>query len=154
HKAISPCSMVVGLRGRDYRNDKEGTMRNYLLLAILLLTSSFYSGAQETSKFDVFGGYSLLHTSNDFAGANASGWNASITGNLNNWFGIACDFSGHYDHVFGISVSEHNFLFGPTVSYRTNREERFTPFAHALFGSAHLAGGGSSDNAFAMALGG
>jgi opacity protein-like surface antigen len=43
------------------------------------------------------------------------------------------------------------YLFGPKVSMRRGP---VTPFAQALFGGAHLSGGGISSNGFAMTLGG
>lgn len=73
----------------------------------------------------------------------ANGWNASLTGNVNQWFGVAADFSGAYksgEHV-------HTYMFGPVLSARS---DKVTPFAHVLFGGA--SGGGT--NAFAMAFGG
>jgi hypothetical protein len=33
-----------------------------------------------------------------------------------------------------VQTHAYTFLFGPQISFRT---ERFTPFAHALFGAAH-----------------
>jgi opacity protein-like surface antigen len=43
-------------------------------------------------------------------------------------------------------------MVGPRISYRNN--EKVTPFAHVQFGGARAGGGGSSENAFAVALGG
>lgn len=127
-------------------------MRKVVALFTIIFAIAMLASAQEsTPKADIFGGYSLLHTDNGFVGSNASGWNASVTGNLNRWFGVTGDFSGHYDNIAGIGVSDHNFLFGPTVSYR---QPKLTPFAHLLFGDSHIAGGGFADNSFAMALGG
>lgn len=117
-----------------------------LTFSILVLGAALGFGQESTPKADIFGGYSLLHTGG-FVGDNDSGWNASVTGNWNRWLGLTADFSGHYDN----GASDHNFLLGPTVSYRT---ERFTPFAHVLFGGSHISGGGASDTAFAWAFGG
>jgi opacity protein-like surface antigen len=122
-------------------------MRKFAIAVSILLVGCTLAWTQETTpKADVFGGYSLLHTGG-FVGDNASGWNASITGNLNRWFGLTADLSGHYDN----GAHDHNFLFGPTVSYR---QEKITPFAHLLLGGSHASGFGASDNAFAWALGG
>jgi opacity protein-like surface antigen len=54
---------------------------------------------------------------------------------------------------FNASVTEHNFLFGPRVSFSVGK---FRPFAEALFGGAHVDAnnGVGSDNSFATALGG
>jgi opacity protein-like surface antigen len=69
------------------------------------------------------------------------------------------DFGGyHTGEISGVSVdaTTYTYLFGPRVSYR--KHDRFTPFGQILFGGAHQsvsAGGVStSDNAFAMSLGG
>jgi len=70
-------------------------MRKFAIAVGILLMGCTLASAQETTpKADIFGGYSLLHTGG-FVGDNASGWNASITGNLNRWFGLTADLSGH-----------------------------------------------------------
>lgn len=137
-------------------------MRRVLCLAGLFLLATLPAAAQNAPKAEVFGGYSYLRV-NPGGGANGinlNGWNASVAGNLNNWFGIVGDFSGAYGSptFAGVKVKTkaHNFLFGPRLSYRSN--ERFTPFAHALFGATRLEGSALganvSDTSFAMALGG
>jgi hypothetical protein len=128
-------------------------MHKSIFAAVILMLLAFpvMAAAQDTPKAEVFGGYSLLHTGTGFVGSNASGWEGSASGNLNRWFGVTADFSGYYNHVAGIGVHDHNFLFGPTLSLRT---PVFTPFGHALFGDSHVGGGGFSDNAFATAIGG
>jgi opacity protein-like surface antigen len=109
--------------------------------------------AQEYPRAEVFGGYSYFHTDD---GADLHGWNASVSGNLNSWFGLVADFSGHYDStssrseltlpdfpefpfppvltVFTAKTSIHTFLAGPRFSYR--KTERITPFGHVLFGAS------------------
>jgi hypothetical protein len=108
-------------------------MRKAVRSAALLLLLSLQVSAQETPKAEVFGGYS-------YAGGNFHGWNASVTGNVNKWFGVAGDFSGHY----GGSVDEdsfderqrvHSYHFGPRFAAR---RKRATVFAHALFGASNL----------------
>lgn len=114
--------------------------------------------AQDSYKAEIFGGYQYtrLNPGDGADGENYNGWNASVTGNLNDWLGITADFSGGYKNVLGVDTDVRNFLFGPTVSY--NEMERVKPFAHALFGvsraGAGFAGLDVSDTAFAMALGG
>ena len=126
--------------------EKKRMRKLAIAVSILLLGCSLALAQEETPKADIFGGYSLLHSGGLF-GDNDSGWNASVTGNLNRWFGLTADLSGHYDN----GAHDHNFLFGPTVSYR---QRKITPFAHLLLGDSHASGGGFSDNAFATALGG
>lgn len=134
----------------------------------------------------VFFGYSYEHTTvpapailPDQAGIVTSGstglngWNASLEGKLFPFIGIVADFSGNYGTqsvtaVCGlvvpcVSVQDHmnasvyHFLVGPQISFSIGR---MRPFAHALFGAAHLNESVSarsfsaSDTAFSYALGG
>ena len=138
-----------------------------ILMRILLFTlATMPALAQETPKAEVFGGYSYMRLNpgtsagTSDTGANLNGWNASVTGNFNNWLGVAADFSGHYGSpsISGVQADTktHLFLFGPRVSFRKNA--RVTPFVHTLFGAARLRGSAAlltdSQSAFAMALGG
>jgi outer membrane protein with beta-barrel domain len=121
-------------------------MKKAILAAGAVIFLSLSALGQETPKAEVFGGYSYFRGD---GGANLHGWNASITGNLNRWFGVTADFSGHYNSgssslainvpqvpLFTTSVDAntniHNFLFGGTFSHRGG--ERLVPFAHALAG--------------------
>jgi hypothetical protein len=84
------------------------------------------------------GGYSYLR--NDLGGAdgNMHGWQASVTENVNHWFGGTAEFSGWYANETpasgppDINVNAHSFLFGPRFSHR--KSQGFTPFAHVLLG--------------------
>jgi opacity protein-like surface antigen len=137
-------------------------MRKVCLIVALVLLVSGGALAQDAPKAEVFAGYSYLRVNpgSGINGINLNGWNASLAGNFNNWFGVVGDFSGHYGTpaISGISVNTkvHTYLFGPRISYRKN--DRVTPFAHALFGGTHVRGSsfgvGISENGFAMALGG
>jgi opacity protein-like surface antigen len=111
--------------------------------------------AQETPKVEVFGGYS-------WSGGNFHGWNTVVTGNINERFGIAADFSGYYGSEAGfvqVDQHAHSFLFGPRVAFRGRR---LTPFAYGVFGvtrfaeSAVISGQHLSavSNGFSLALGG
>lgn len=150
-----------------------------IVLAGLFLLLPAGAMAQDAPKAEVFGGYSYFNADR---GSSLNGWNASVTVNLNSWFGVAGDFSGHYGSdsfrtfvpgVGPLTASAdgnlHLFTFGPVISY--HKKNRVTPFAHALFGVAHSNFGGDTvvfvpgtgpvsfnlsekDNAFAMALGG
>jgi opacity protein-like surface antigen len=137
-------------------------MRKFFVLAALVVLFSGAVMAQDHPKAELFGGYSYgrINPGQGFDGINLNGWHASIAGNVNNWFGIAGDFSGHYGNptILGIKVNtkNHTYLFGPRISYRNN--EKVTPFAHVLFGGANSRGSalgvGVSESAFAMAFGG
>jgi opacity protein-like surface antigen len=142
-------------------------MRKLLLLTSLLILLPLAAFAQDKPKVEVFGGYSYLRTDEDFLLDNLDlhGWNASVTGNLNKWFGLTGDFSGHYNDYqvspgVRADISGHLFLAGPQFAYRKN--DVWQPFAHVLVGaarqhvSARTATGivRSSDTSFAMAIGG
>ena len=137
-------------------------MKRFFSVTSLVLVVSLSTMAQDYPKAEVFGGYSFLHSDDSLSfrapGATLHGWNASITANLNRWFGLTADFSGHYDSsssnavittpgfpgfpvpsplpTFTTSVRSdtniHTFMAGPRFSYR--KSERVTPFAHLLFG--------------------
>lgn len=132
-------------------------MKRLFSVTSLVLFAALSAMAQEYPKAEVFGGYSYFRAD---GGANLHGWNASVSGNLNSWFGLVADFSGHYDSSssrsqlslpdfpgfpgipgspslsFAVSseTSVHTFLAGPRFSYR--KKERIAPFAHALFGAS------------------
>src|SRR5437667_8337063 len=126
-------------------------MRKTIVVFLMLLASSLGLASQDAPSAEVFGGYSLLHAHTLVGDHNASGWDGSIAGNFNRWFGLKADFSGHYTSIAGIAVRDHNFLFGPQISYRT---DKLTPFAHLLLGGSHLSGDFPSDTSLAWALGG
>src|SRR5262249_23705169 len=83
-----------------------------------------------------------------------------IAYNANNWLSGVADFGGyHSGNILGTGVDGtlSTYLFGPRISYRRN--SRFTPFGQVLFGVAHIGGShrlafSTSNNSFAMALGG
>ena len=134
-------------------------MRRAICAACLALLAAVSAAAQEeVPKAEVFGGYS-------WAGGDFHGWGTSVTGNVNRWFGVTADFSGHYSDGEPGTVRErqraHSFLFGPRFSLR---RKRATPFAYALFGGVRFRGEVSAptlnlfaageDTGFNMALGG
>ncbi len=91
---------------------------------------------EDTSKVDLFGGYSYFNRANGLGGVNLNGWEAQGTYNFNRWLGATADFGGYYARPGpSIDFNEYTFLFGPPVSLRT---PHITPFAHALFGVSHL----------------
>ena len=135
-------------------------MRSLLWILGILMLVTAPAVAQDTPKIEIFGGYSYLRVNTGGTGINLNGWNASVQGNVNNWFSVVGDFSGHYGSVelapgVSLDVNNHAFLFGPRISCR--KHERFTPFAHVLLGGARnkfsAQGLSSSDTAFAAALG-
>lgn len=131
-------------------------IRKALCLTCLVLFVPTFVSAQETPAVEVFGGYS-------WAGGDFHGWNASATGNINKWFGVVADFSGHYGHEqdgpIRVNQSAHSFLFGPRIS---RRGKKFTPFGYALFGATRFQESvvvfgqrfSGSDTGFSSAFGG
>jgi opacity protein-like surface antigen len=133
--------------------------RLFLLIGLYMFLN-IAARAQEFPKAEVFGGYSYGNFGPVVSGAsrtNLNGWNASVCVNVNRWFGLVSDFSGHYGSFSATSIlpilvppcvpvgcaritdSEndkyHSFLFGPQFSFRT---KKVTPFVHALFGGSRL----------------
>jgi hypothetical protein len=131
-------------------------MRKSVFIFVVLFLAAG-SQAQSTSDMshehsggDVYLGYSLL---NGDTFSHASGWEATLTGNVRDWFGLKTDFSGNYKSIAGVEGREYNVLFGPQLSFRTNRLRFFT---HGLFGIAHASidNGGPSGTGAAWVLGG
>src|SRR5260221_3582745 len=140
-------------------------MRRIYALIILLLCTAAIMAAQETPKFELFGGYSFAHVNtgaNLGRHSNLNGWNSSLAYNFNKWVGIVLDGSGTYrsgqlspattivfvcpgivptcppPFNFGpVNQSEqvHTASIGPRFSYRS--DSRFTPFGHILFGGGY-----------------
>lgn len=135
-------------------------MRRIVFLIALLALFPLVTLAEDTPRAEIFGGYQFTHFGSSGASENFNGWNASVTGNLNNYLGVTGDFSGSYKTVSGVSVKAYTYTFGPTISL--NREGTVNPFVHALFGGAHFSGsissggfsGSASTNGFTMAMGG
>lgn len=120
-------------------------MRNFLFISAMLLCLPVIAGAQDYPKAEVFTGYSYFRGDLD---ANFHGWNVSVAGNANKWFGLVGDVSGHYVEGFNL----HLFQGGPKFTFREN--ERVNPYVQTLLGGARLSSGGFSDTVFAWTVGG
>jgi len=134
------------------------------MVVLLLVSASTF--AAEVPKAEVFGGYSMSRMPSSWTN-NLNGWNASVAGNLNSWFGLAGDFSGYYaspeisisslNIPIGPEQSQYMYLLGPQFSYRGFG--RVVPFTHVLVGRVHASSGlfgfnYSNSSAFAAAVGG
>jgi len=143
-------------------------MNIFAALAGLTLLSGGAALAEEFPRGEVFGGYSYARVGELRNGLNVHGWGASVSGNVNQYFGLTADFGGHYQSFTPLTTallnvtskaSSHEFLFGPRV---TARGQHVTGFAHFLLGAARLKTTTSagpaflnfSDVGFAMGLGG
>jgi opacity protein-like surface antigen len=132
-------------------------MRNLFILGVFLLFATASTMAQDNPRGEVGGNYTYIRLNP--GGVNCQGGGGSAAGNLNDYFGVAGEFSGCKWTGLPSGASAHTFtyLFGPRLTYRSHGN--IEPFAEFLFGGAHIGGtvsgfGSGSDNAFAMALGG
>ncbi|GBC77028.1 hypothetical protein HRbin08_00497 [bacterium HR08] len=98
--------------------------------------------AQEVPRVEVFAGYSYARLAEAIS---SHGWTVSMAGNVNSWFGIAADVSGHYRS----DLSLYSYTVGPRFALR----DTVTAFTHFLFGGARLGDGGAL-SAFGMVFGG
>src|SRR5215470_9700301 len=112
-----------------------------LLIAVILCAPSF------AQRVEIFGGAQFEHLQSTY---NAVGWNVSLTGNFKHVLGITGGFSGVYNSRRSNS-SVYTYTFGPVL---TARLPVVQPFVHALFGGARASSSGTSENAFAMFVGG
>jgi hypothetical protein len=123
-------------------------VRKLSFLVGLVLLVSLTAHAQDAGdKVELFGGYSYMRT--DSPSTNLNGWELSGQYKFAPFLGAVADFDGHYGSPFGPSTSFHTFLFGPQISFPA----RVSPFAHVLFGGAHVDSGPFSDTSFAMGIG-
>ena len=129
-------------------------MKKIAVLGVFFLVFSLAAMAQDYPKAEVFGGYSYVHSSILSTGFNFNGASGSIAYNPHPNWGLVADIGGYHTNTLGADASVVTYLFGPKIASRSN--ERFTPFAQALFGGAHIGSGvlGVSENGFALALGG
>ncbi len=129
-------------------------MKQFALLVIIGLFSVSSVFAQNEKKPEFFAGYSFETvetgaTSTDLGTTTsldnrfkANGFNLSAAGYFTKRFGIAGDFSAHYnnrDDSFGTTTGQtkfslYNITGGPQIRFAST--SRFTPFAQALVGVA------------------
>ena len=135
-------------------------MRKIFCLLGLVCLFSLSAAAQDSSRIDLFGGYSYVHTSPGIAlsSFNANGGVGSVAINLNSWGSLVGEVGGiHVSKINGTDVDANaeTFLFGPKISFF--RSSTFTPFAQVLAGFAHSDAAfnntANSFNGFALAPG-
>jgi Outer membrane protein beta-barrel domain len=137
-------------------------MKLRLVVSLLAFATIFglSAGAQEVPKIDASVSYSYLRANPATTGLgdfNLNGGSASVAYNFKDWLSGVADFGGyHVGNANGVNVDGTlaTYLFGPRITYRTRR---FSPFAQALFGTAHAGSGvfgtSNSHSAFASAFG-
>ena len=140
-------------------------MKKTFLLVATALFLCLPATAQNTPAWEAFGGYSYARVDlTNLTHVNAHGWSASVTENLNSWFGGTLETSGYYatptfifdGTIYHPQSSVYTALYGPRFSYHGSKA--FTPFGYVLIGAAFLRGsqlGYSASNiAFAATPGG
>ncbi|HEV2399735.1 MAG TPA: outer membrane beta-barrel protein [Candidatus Sulfotelmatobacter sp.] len=143
-------------------------MRKTAVIAFGILLCSTFVVAQIPTSGNIFVGYSFENT--NWSGLytplnrpNLNGWGASLEGKVFPHLGIVTDFSNRYgsqnftlpSQNVNVTGHEWEILFGPRLSVPVGK---FTPFAEAMAGVAHIHNGGSvpssSNTSFGTALGG
>ncbi len=102
------------------------------IICALALISPVLLTAQETARWDVFGGFSAMRFDSPTIGfADYSymyGWNAEVTGNIFRRLGVTLDGSGNY----GSQMTLYHYMIGPQFTWRRRDTYRF--FVRGLFG--------------------
>jgi len=174
-----PCGQVVHVTGfdRDYTRIQIGGYAAYVQSKYVRMVRDQWqqpsfpaprSPEPTVPVASVFFGYSYLNFSTSGltdTRQHASGWDASVSSNFNQWFALELDVSGHYknyDYYTGnasglprfvsvVAYRDYSYLAGPRVNYGP-------VFFHALFGGDRLSGSAlgtpSAQTGFAGALGG
>jgi opacity protein-like surface antigen len=158
-----PClqQFIYAFRKEFQNLPLSSPLRFAALLLLLVVLFAPLAPAQDTPKYEVFGGatYTRQDINEDVNDVhvryiNGIGWHGSLTGNAFSWLGVVFDFSGTFSNpTFGsgdlakfgvaslpaqINSSTFTYLFGPRFSYRSQRLGRFTPYGEILFGAATL----------------
>ena len=129
-------------------------MRRVLWLIPVVLCVLFGATAQanDAPEWELFGGYSYLRVNVKRPSFHLNGGSASITQNLNDWFGARLEFNAFTGTMSNTKVNAQTYTYGPVFS--THKFEKFTPYAHVQFGAIHGSRGylGISQAAFKFAL--
>ena len=129
-------------------------MKRFALLipAVLIFLFCPALQAQETPAWDLSGGYSYLKADLRGSSFHLNGGGASVTENLNDWFGGRVEFNAYQGSVNGVNVSAQTATYGPVFTYR--HFDKLTPFAHVQLGAIHASQGylGISTSAFRFAM--
>jgi len=136
-------------------------MKKFVLFLIVAVFSAHLMA--QDSKVDIFGGYQYLHngdttvngTSQPGTNQSFNGWDIAPAYKFNKFLGVEGDFGGGYGSVSGVSNHLYTYTGGPVVTLGL---PFLQPFAHALFGGAHLNSGASgvsvSTNGYTLIVGG
>jgi hypothetical protein len=133
-----------------------------MLLALFFVAVTAASAQEDYPRAELFGGYSYFNSDQfiDRESLYVPGFAVSLAGNVNQYFGVAGEISGHYGEttIGGIrpnnqfDVNTYTFLFGPRL---TSRGTGANFFGHALVGAARTrVETFDSETDFAFAVGG
>lgn len=136
-------------------------MKKLILFAVVVVFSAHLMA--QDSKIDIFGGYQYLHNGDVTVGGvsqpgssqSFNGWDIAPAYKFNHFLGVEADFGGGYGSTGGVSNHLYTYTGGPIVTLGL---PVIQPFAHALFGGAHLDSGASgvsvSTNGYTLMVGG
>jgi opacity protein-like surface antigen len=151
---------------------QKGKVMNVMNKIVLFIVAPLLFAGLASAQVpggNVFFGYSYYNSDlSSIDRANTNGWEASVEAKVVPFLGFVADVDSHYGSqnfpaacpggasgcaAINADVTEHNFLFGPRVSFSVGK---FRPFVEGLFGGAHVDtnNGAGSDTSFAAALGG
>jgi len=129
------------------------------LFFVFLNAYAFAQTKRDYPLFEIFGGYSLLDSDHKGLSSSrqySSGWEASVSANVNQYFGVEVSVAGYYK-TYGLAdflnaaVADYSYLVGPRVRYGPI-------FVHGLFGGDSLSASSSefseSQTGFSGAFGG
>jgi opacity protein-like surface antigen len=129
-------------------------MKRFIWLLPVVLLCCAGAQAQETPSWELSGGYSNLWVHSSGTSFRLNGGNATLTENVNSWFGGRFEFNGYRGQEAGLNVTAYTLTYGPVFSYR--RWDRLVPYAQVQAGAIHGNQGylGISQDAFKLALAG
>lgn len=129
-------------------------MRRLIWLLTVVLFCCAGVQAQETPGWELTGGYSNLWVHSGGTSFRLNGGKATLTENVNSWFGGRAEVSAFRGAEAGLNVTAYTLTYGPVFTFR--RWDRLVPFADAQIGAIHGSQGylGISQDAFKLALAG
>jgi opacity protein-like surface antigen len=117
-----------------------------VLTTAIAFSVSTQAVAQDHPKAEAFIGYSYFRGT--YLNSDYVGFDLSVAGNLNKWFGVVADFSHHHHPGYGGRVD--SFLVGPKFTSRGTG--RANPYCHTMIGAVRASEFGSTG--FCWAFGG
>src|SRR6202021_4054250 len=123
------------LNGRERLRRERMKRVMWVVLAVLFFCIT--ARAQETPAWEINGGYSYMRANLNGPGSgfHMKGGIASVTENLNDWFGGRLEISAFGGRTGGTNVTPQTFTYGPVFVFP--RFHALSPFAHAHVGALH-----------------